>query len=189
MATRASRLSTISASPSPMPARWSPTTSGRTATKPSITFPTPDHHPGVGRRRPAQRRGAQATPMTCWSPGRSWSSTTSCSPPPCGTIVDFDARDKIGASQADRRHPLGLVGWLADHVRRRRRSLPHLPTGAPSTGFRWAKTSDLNEMFQYTGVSVMAAVDGTVVSIDKNADGTAEQTCNLNQGQYLPVGR
>ena len=97
-------------------------------------------------------------------------------------VVDFDARDKIASSMpiavsrtawsdgsktlfahADEVYPISY--WGVDY---------RLPVG---------ENADLNEMFQYTGVSVMAAVDGTVVSIDKDANGTAEQTCNLNQGQ------
>lgn len=97
-------------------------------------------------------------------------------------VVDFDARDKIAATapvavsratwsdgsktlfaHADEVYPTDF--WGVDY---------RLPVG---------ENADLNEMFEYTGVSVMASVDGTVVSIDKDANGSAEQTCNLNEGE------
>ncbi len=41
-------------------------------------------------------------------------------------------------------------------------------------------------MFQYTGVSVIAALNGTTLYIDKNSDGTPDVTTTLSQGQaYL----
>ena len=40
----------------------------------------------------------------------------------------------------------------------------------------------MNYMFEYTGVSVLAAMDGTIVNVDKNNDSTPDETCKLNQG-------
>ena len=101
-----------------------------------------------------------------------------------GAVVDFDARDKISASQpiaVDRAlWPNGAGTWFA-HAEQ------VYPTSMWGTDYRLPvgenEPDALNEIFQYTGVSVMASVDGTVVHIDKDNNGTDDMTCNLNQGQ------
>jgi subtilisin-like proprotein convertase family protein len=98
------------------------------------------------------------------------------------SVIDYDARDKIAAST-----PIAVSRALwSDGSKTLFAHVDEVyPTSFWGTDYRLpvGENADLNEMFQYTGVSVMAAVDGTVVSIDKDANGTAEQTCNLNQGQ------
>ena len=147
----------------------------------SIYLPQPDHHPGVGRWRPEQRRGAQG-PDDLLSAGQILVLNDVMLTTTLGAIVDFDARDKIGASK-----PIAVTrsGWADGSQTMFAAADEVYPTSDWGTEYQLpvGEDFDLNQMFEYTGVSVMAAVDGTVVSIDKNADGTAEQTCNLNQGQ------
>ena len=50
-------------------------------------------------------------------------------------------------------------------------------------------TADQNEIFQYTGMSIMAGPEGATIQIDKNADGIYEETITLAEGQaYLVNG-
>lgn len=100
-----------------------------------------------------------------------------------GTIVDFDARDKITASQpiavsrsvwADGSQTLFAA---ADEV---------YPTDRWGTQFYSPVGDDanLNDMFEVSMVSIIAATDGTLVDIDKDGNGTYETTgIPLNQGQ------
>lgn len=99
-----------------------------------------------------------------------------------GAVVDFDGRDKISASQpiavsrslwsdgpktlmahADEVYPTSY--WGTNYV---------VPVGETSPD------ADGN-MFEYTGASVMAMVDGTTVTFTRRGGGT--QSCTLNQGQ------
>ncbi len=99
-------------------------------------------------------------------------------------VVDFDARDKISSSQ-----PIAVnrVLWPNGASTRFAHAEEVYPTSMWGTDYRLPvgenEPGALNEMFQYTGVSVMAALDGTTLYIDKNSDGTPEVTASLNQGQ------
>ena len=99
-----------------------------------------------------------------------------------GTIVDFDARDKIGASK-----PIGVTRsvWAdgsqtlfaaADEV---------YPVDRWGTQFYSPIGDDANlyNMFDVSVVSVIAATDGTLIDIDKDGNGTYETTgVALSQG-------
>lgn len=99
-----------------------------------------------------------------------------------GAVVDFDARDKIGASK-----PIGVTRsvWsdgsqtmfaAADEV---------YPVDRWGTQFYSpvGDTTDLNNMFDVSMVSIIAAYDGTLVDIDKDGNGVYETTgVALSQG-------
>lgn len=97
-------------------------------------------------------------------------------------VIDYDARDKLGATEpiavtrsawANGSNTLFAAGdevyptymWGSDY---------RLPLGEI--------TNTTYDYFQYTGVLILAAEDGTVVYIDRDNNGTPEMTCNLNQG-------
>jgi subtilisin-like proprotein convertase family protein len=99
-----------------------------------------------------------------------------------GTVIDYDGRDKIAAS---RRIAVTRSVWsdgsqtmfaAADEV---------YPTDRWGTQFYSpvGDNANLNGMFDFAGASIIAATDGTLVDIDKNADGTYETTgIALSQG-------
>lgn len=104
-----------------------------------------------------------------------------------GTVVDYDARDKIGASS-----PIGVTRsvWsdgsqtlfaAADEV---------YPVDRWGTQY-YAPVGDdknLNGMFDYSGLNIIAAYDGTTIDIDKDGNGTYETTgVALSQGQSYPI--
>lgn len=98
-------------------------------------------------------------------------------------VVDYDGRDKFAATNpvavtralwangsttlfaaADEIYPTS--DWGSNYL---------LPVGETS--------NTTYDYFQYTGVSVLAAANNTVVHIDRDNNGTDEMTCTLNQGQ------
>ncbi len=99
-----------------------------------------------------------------------------------GAVIDFDARDKIGASK-----PIGVTRsvWsdgsqtllaAADEV---------YPVDRWGTQYYApiGEDVDLNGMFEYSAISVIAAVDGTLLDVDLNGNGTYETTgIALNEG-------
>ena len=120
--------------------------------------------------------------MTSWRAGQILTLNDVMLSTTLGTIVDFDARDKIGASK-----PIGVTRsvWsdgsqtlfaAADEV---------YPVDRWGTQF-YAPVGDnanLNGMFEYSVVSIIAATDGTLVDIDKDGNGIYETTgVALSQG-------
>ena len=110
-------------------------------------------------------------------------------PTPAGmAIIDFDARDKIGTSK-----PIAMTrtGW------------PDTPgtvfAGATEIldtinwGIRYdvpvGQNTASNNVFSYVAASIMAAQNGTVVTIDPDGTGPAgTTTCTLNEGESCVVG-
>jgi uncharacterized repeat protein (TIGR01451 family) len=104
-------------------------------------------------------------------------------------VIDFDGGDKLGAS-----HSIAMTrGTWAD-------SPGTLLAGALEvydTG-RWGlnytatvgeNVSASTQLFEYSGLVIMASEDGTTVAIDRDADGAAETTVNLEEGEsYLVNG-
>ena len=99
-----------------------------------------------------------------------------------GTVYDFDARDKIGASQ-----PIGVTRsvWADGSQTMFAAADEVYPTD------RWGNqfyspvgdNADLNQMFEVSVISIIAATDGTLVDIDKDGNGTYETTgIALGQG-------
>ena len=107
---------------------------------------------------------------------------------PRGTDIRYDGGDKIGSTQAI---AVTRAGWPTDpgtvfagavEVFDTSKWGIHydVPVGEDSPG---------STSFQYTGLSVMAAEDGTTVEIDTDADGTVDVTETLNMGEsYLVNG-
>ena len=104
--------------------------------------------------------------------------------------VDYDARDKIVASRAiavTRTYWAGVSStlmagsvetydtskWGADYRAPVGQNIPE--------GFS-ANSGD-HQMFEYTALSVMAAEDGTTVTVDADNNGVYETTNTLNEGQ------
>ncbi|MBK8050932.1 MAG: DUF11 domain-containing protein [Anaerolineales bacterium] len=104
----------------------------------------------------------------------------------------FDGGDKVGASR-----PIAMTRALWSGA------YPDAPGTLLSdaveiydTG-RWGThyqapvgaTTAANQLFEYTGMAVMARTDGTEIAIDANADGTAELNATLAEGEsYLVDG-
>lgn len=116
----------------------------------------------------------------------------SVNPASPGTL-DYDGRDKIGSTKAV---SVTRAGWSAtpgtvlagavsaidaanagkDYV---------LPIG--QNVITAATDSPTNRLFEYTSAHIIAMMDGTTVNIDKDGNGTIDQTVSLNQGQTYMV--
>jgi uncharacterized repeat protein (TIGR01451 family) len=99
-----------------------------------------------------------------------------------GNVVDFDGRDKFSASQ-----PIAVSRsmWSDGPKTLMAHADEVYPTSYWGTSYEvpvgeTSPDAD-NNMFEYTGASVMAMVDGTTVTFTRNGGGT--QSCTLNQGQ------
>jgi len=100
--------------------------------------------------------------------------------------VLYDGRDKVGATKAV---AVTRSAWatapgtvLADAVE-------VYDTTRWGTSFRIPVGQNLSSssMFEYTALLVMAGQDGTVVQIDKDGNGTIDDTQTLNQGQAYQI--
>jgi uncharacterized repeat protein (TIGR01451 family) len=99
-------------------------------------------------------------------------------------VVDFDARDKIAATKSV---AVSRSAWANGSTTLFAAADEVYPTSMWGTDYRvpvGETAADLtHDSFQYTGVSVIAAEDGTVVHINRDNTGPDEMTCNLNQGE------
>jgi len=100
--------------------------------------------------------------------------------------VRYDGRDKVGATKAI---AVTRSAWatapgtvLADAVEA-------YDTTRWGTSFRLPVGQNLSSssMFEYASLLVMASQDGTVVQIDKDGNGTVDDTQTLNQGQAYQI--
>ena len=99
-----------------------------------------------------------------------------------GTVIDFDARDKVAASMAI---AITRSIWSDGSQTMFATADEAYPTTHWGTQFYSpvGDNANLNGMFDFSGVSIMAATDGTLVDIDKDANGIYETTgIALSQG-------
>jgi subtilisin-like proprotein convertase family protein/uncharacterized protein (DUF2141 family) len=99
-----------------------------------------------------------------------------------GSVIDFDARDKIAASQ-----PIAVSRsvWADGSATLFAAADEVYPVDRWGIEYRSpvGDNASLNGMFEYSGVSIIAATNGTLVDIDLAGDGTYETTgIALNQG-------
>lgn len=99
-----------------------------------------------------------------------------------GNIIDFDGRDKIAASV-----PITVTRsvWADGSATLFAAADEVYPIDRWGTEFRVpvGDNEDINGMFEYTGLSIIASQNNTTVSIDSNADGGIDITQLLNEGQ------
>ena len=103
------------------------------------------------------------------------------------SAIDFDARDKIGASspiavtRAAWANGPGtlLAGAIELYATARWGTSYQIPVGED--------TSSQNDMFEYTGLVVMAAEDGTTVNIDIDGNGIIDSMMMLDAGESYHV--
>lgn len=103
-------------------------------------------------------------------------------------VVDYDAGDRISSrgeisitrlAWASGSSTL-LAGAVEVHERSTWGQQYIIPVG---------ENTDVNDMFSYTGLSVMAGTDNTTIELDLNGDGLPDQTIALNEGEsYLQNG-
>ncbi|MCY2996445.1 MAG: LEPR-XLL domain-containing protein, partial [Planctomycetota bacterium] len=111
--------------------------------------------------------------------------------------IFFDGGDKIAASKSV---AVGITSWASSTATRLTGALSvndtnqwgsdyDVPIGQ-DTNLPWMAIDPAEpNFFDYTGLTIMAAKDGTTVKIDPNGDGVFEATVSLNQGQaYLVNG-
>ncbi len=104
-------------------------------------------------------------------------------------VIDFDGGDKIGAS-----HSIAMTRgiWADKPSTLLAGALEVYDTGR--WGLDYTATVGENvsanlELFEYSGLVIMASEDGTTVAIDKDADGVAETNVILEEGaSYLVNG-
>ncbi len=101
------------------------------------------------------------------------------------SAVDFDGRDKI---IADRAISVTRTFWASGPSTKMAGCVEVFDTILWGTEYRAPVGVNIpdetdSQMFEYTALSIMAAESGTVVRIDKDADGLFESTNALNEGQ------
>ena len=104
--------------------------------------------------------------------------------------IFFDGGDKIAASKSI---AIAFTSWAASTTTMLTSALTVNDTNAWGSDYDVPIGRDTNpsllipqNFFDYTGLTIMAAKDGTTVKIDPNGDGVFEVTVSLNQGQaYL----
>ncbi len=101
-------------------------------------------------------------------------------------IQAFDGRDKVAASRG---FALTRAGWETTY------GTLHAGAVAATDLSRWGTRFEIpigqkiasNKAFNYTGVSVMAADDTTVVQIDRDGNGTIDQEDVIGEGESVFV--
>ncbi|MCB9138801.1 MAG: DUF11 domain-containing protein [Caldilineaceae bacterium] len=109
------------------------------------------------------------------------------------STIDFDGSDKIGATS-----PIAVTraGWSGTYLGNNNGDPGTLLAGAQemfdtgSWGMNYIvpvgkDTPDDRSVFEYAGVNVMAAENGTTVNIDTDGDGTVDITQSLNEGETI----
>ena len=107
-------------------------------------------------------------------------------PPTNANTLDFDGRDKFGAS-----HSVAVVRAAWPNTANTLMAFAHelnpttqwgqaytAPVGCNTT----AGSDSEDEMFEYTAFAVMAAYNNTTIEVDANADGTYEFSTPINEG-------
>ena len=102
--------------------------------------------------------------------------------------VDYDGRDKIGATQAV---SVVRAGWSATPGTVLAGAVSVIDSGNAGTDYIVPIGQDVdtvatgtNRLFEYTSLHIIANQDGTTINIDANADGVFELTnISLSQGQ------
>ncbi len=108
--------------------------------------------------------------------------SSAVNPATTATVMDFDARDKIGASS-----PIAVsrLGWPTTAGTLFAGATEVLDTRSWGTSYRVpvGTNTGSNSVFEYAAVAVMASTFGTVVTIDADGSGPgAPTTCTLNEG-------
>lgn len=114
------------------------------------------------------------------------------------TVIDFDGKDKIGSSKAITTTRAGwnsgigsiLAGAVNVFDTGTAGSTYVIPVGTNTVAAGGTFTTVANPtLFESSTVHIMAFEDGTVVNIDKDANGTFETVVTLNQGgTYVATG-
>lgn len=103
--------------------------------------------------------------------------------------LDYDGRDKI---ISDRAISVTRTFWASGSVTKMAGCVEVFDTVLWGMDYRAPVGEDIPDvtdaqMFEYTALSVMASASGTVVRIDKDANGMFEATNTLNEGETLYV--
>ncbi|WP_201493700.1 beta strand repeat-containing protein, partial [Rubrivivax sp. A210] len=105
--------------------------------------------------------------------------------------VDYDGRDKIGSTQAV---AVTRAGWSTTPGTVLAGAVAVVDTGNAGKVYTLpigqnvdTAATGTNRMFEYTSAHIIATVDGTTVTIDKEGDGTIDATVTLNEGQTTMV--
>ncbi len=94
----------------------------------------------------------------------------------------FDGGDKVASNRG---FALTRAGWETTYGTLHAGAVSAYDTTRFGRNFTFpvGQNIDSNEAFEYAGLSVMAAQDGTVVRIDRNGDGAIDRTVTLDQGE------
>ncbi|HRL78145.1 MAG TPA: hypothetical protein PK440_18510, partial [Candidatus Accumulibacter phosphatis] len=101
------------------------------------------------------------------------------------SVIDFDGRDKIAATNTV---ALTHVGWATGSNTLLAGAVEVFDTNSWGTNYRVPVGQNISDtvdyqMFEYTGLYIMAGEKGATVQIDKDANGIFETTVNLTEGQ------
>lgn len=105
---------------------------------------------------------------------------------PRNSTIFFDGSDKVASTRG---FTLTRAGWGQSTGPLHAGSVAAYDTSRFGTAFRLPVGEDTiagsgnDDPFNYTGISVMAASDGTVVSIDTDADGSVDINSTIDEGE------
>lgn len=102
------------------------------------------------------------------------------------SVVDFDGGDRVASSKLV---AMTRAAWATGSSTLLAGAVEVYDTGKWGTVYQAPVGEDVgsNSLFEYTSLLIMAAGDGTNVWIDLDADGTADASTVLNQGQSYHV--
>lgn len=104
--------------------------------------------------------------------------------PAAMNVLDYDGRDKFASFGGI---AFSRLGWPAIESIRTLAAgaVEVLPQEQWGTSYEMpvGECDDVHEMFEYTGITIMAGEDNTQIQIDYDGNGTADLTTTLDQGQ------
>ena len=113
--------------------------------------------------------------------------------PTAPNTVDYDGRDKIGSSKAV---SVTRAGWSSTPGTVLAGAVSTIDAGNAGKTFvlpigqntvTAATDVATSRLFEYTSVEIMATVDNTTITVDKDGNGTVDMTVTLNEGQTTMI--
>lgn len=101
-------------------------------------------------------------------------------------VIDFDGGDKLAATKTI---AVTRAAWGAGSSTLLAGAVEVYDTNSWGAGFRApvGETTSPVSLFEYSGLLIMAAQDGTLVTVDRDNNGVVETTVTLNEGQSAHI--
>ena len=102
------------------------------------------------------------------------------------SVIDFDGGDKVAATKTI---AMTRAAWGTGSSTLLAGAVEVYDTNSWGTQFRSpvGETTSPVSLFEYSGLLIMASQDGTVVTVDRDNNGSAETTVTLNEGECAHI--